>query len=355
MRRTLRLITILVAAGTSLAATFPEPSDDGAVPASPLANRTEPTSVPASPVVPEPAPAPDPLAPAPPADGRDAPDPFVLRDGDRWFLYTTQVGLNVPVAISADLATWSASVDALPQLPSWAAWGATWAPGVLARPGGFVLYFAARSQALGVQCIGVATAGSATGPFASPDAEPLVCQPELGGSIDPYPFVDSDGTAYLLWKSDENAFRRPSHLYGQRLRPDGLALEGEPVVLLAYDAPWEDPLIENPALLAVDGTYVLLYSGGWWDSAGYGTGYATCTTPLGPCAKVTTEGPVLGSEGSESGPGGACIITGPAGDHWLAYHAWTTGAVGYEEAGVRALRFARLEWSGDSLSVTRSI
>jgi hypothetical protein len=92
---------------------------------------------------------------------------------------------------------------------------------------------------------------------------------------------------------------------------------------------------------------VLLYSGGWWESAGY----ATCTTPLGPCVKVTTEGPVLGSESRELGTGGACVITGAAGDGWLAYHAWTTGAVGYGNGGVRSLRFAPVAWDGSRLTV----
>jgi hypothetical protein len=361
MRRILCIAAVIVAAAT-LALAITEYAHRGSARAAPPTTVTvpaptrAPAPIPPSPVALEPKPTPGPLTPAPPADGRDAPDPFVVRDGDRWALYTTQVGfLNVPVAVSADLATWSAPIDALPELPTWAAWGSTWAPGVLARPGRFVLYFAARSLVLGRQCIGLATASSATGPFASPDAQPLVCQSELGGSIDPYPFADLDGTAYLLWKSDENAFGHTSHLYVQRLRPDGLALDGDAVVLLANDAQWENPLIENPALLAAADTYVLLYSGGWWESAGYGTGYATCTTPLGPCVKVTTQGPVLGSGGSEVGTGGACVITGPAGDHWLAYHAWTTGALGYGNAGVRTLRFAELGWDGDSLSVTRSI
>jgi beta-xylosidase len=360
MRRIVRTAAVIVAAATA-ALTITEYADRGSARAAPprIVTRPAPTVAPApippSQVALETKPTRAPLTPAPPVDGRDAPDPFVLRDSDRWALYTTQVGfLNVPVAVSADLATWSAPIDALPKLPTWAARGWTWAPGVLARRDGFVLYFAARSSALGLQCIGVASASSATGPFAGPDAEPLVCQSELGGSIDPYPFVDRDGTAYLLWKSDENAFGHTSHLYGQRLRPDGLALEGDAVFLLANDAQWESPLIENPAMLAEADTYALLYSGGWWESAGYGTGYATCTTPLGPCLKVTTQGPMLGSAGSEAGTGGACVITGPAGDHWLAYHAWSTRAVGYGNAGVRTLRFAELGWDGDALSATRS-
>jgi beta-xylosidase len=364
MRPTHALATVALATVAGLAvgvgaAATRSPHDRGTpahlvAPAPVAAAATSRANVATRPVIAEPGPTPPPasLAPEPPADGRDAPDPYLLADGDRWALYSTQVGfLNVPVATSADLAKWSRPTDALPELPAWAEWGRTWAPGVLARPGGFVLYFAARSAATGRQCVGAATSTSATGPFTSPASEPLVCQPELGGSIDPYPFVDADGTPYLLWKADGNAVGRASVLFAQALGPDGLTLAGDAVPLLRNDAAWEAPLIENPALLRRDGRYLLLYSGGWWESDGYATGYATCDTPLGPCTKVTTERPLHASDRGVAGPGGATVITGPAGDMWLAHHGWTPGVVGYAAGGARHLGFASLRWDGAQLTV----
>jgi hypothetical protein len=85
---------------------------------------------------------------------------------------------------------------------------------------------------------------------------------------------------------------------------------------------------------------LLLYSGGWWESAGY----ATCDTPLGPCTKHTVDQPMLATNGDQAGPGGASVVTGPAGHQWLAYHAWIPGAVGYDNGGTRSLRFASLVW-----------
>lgn len=294
------------------------------------------------------------LDPAPPADRRDAPDPFVLVDGDRYVLYSTQVGPHsVPVATSPDMRRWSAPTDALPQLPTWAAWGRTWAPGVARLGDRYLLYFTARHEASGRQCIGVADSDSATGPFVSTAAEPLVCQTELGGSIDPYPFLDTDGTVYLLWKADSNAIGRASTLFAQRLAADGLALAGEPVGLLTSGAAWEQPLIENPALVATDWSYVLFYSGGWYNSEGYAVGYATCDSPLGPCSRATVAAPLLATAGDEAGPGGACVVTGAAGDQWLAYHAWTSGAVGYDSGGARTLRFASLTWVDGAPAVAR--
>jgi beta-xylosidase len=347
--------------------TITDPSDNRTTPV-PSAAEASPTphEADASPPNPAPTPAPRPeqapalrgepsetperLSPQPPADGRDAPDPTLVHDGHHWALFSTQVGLlNIPVAVSDDLRRWSEPVDALPRLPDWAEWGHTWAPGVLRRDNGFVLYFAAPSPALGAQCIGAATSTQIEGPYTSHAPEPLVCQPDLGGSIDPQPFVDRHGTAYLLWKSDANAIGETSQLFAQPLRPDGLALTGNPVALLRNDASWEQPLIENPALLAVDGSYLLLYSGGWWKSAGYATGYAVCHTPLGPCDKRTTQQPILAGTGDQAGTGGASVITDPRGDHWLAYHAWRPDAIGYHNGGTRTLHFASLTWKAGQL------
>jgi beta-xylosidase len=295
-----------------------------------------------------------PLVPAPPPDGRDAPDPFVLADGDRYLLYSTQVGFhNVPVATSPDLSNWSPPADALPQLPAWAVWGRTWAPGVVRLGNQYLLYFAALDSRSGRQCIGVAASKSADGPFAAAATEPLVCQTELGGSIDPHPFVDDDGTAYLLWKADGNAVGLASTLFAQTLRPDGLALTGQAAALLSSGAPWEEPLIENPALVATGGSYALLYSGGWWESRGYAVGYATCGSPLGPCTKVTVDAPLVATGHGEDGPGGACVVSGPAHEQWLAYHAWTGGTVGYDQGGARSLHFAALTWQDGRPIVTR--
>jgi beta-xylosidase len=351
MRPTRAISTVAFVTATTLAGlTACGGAPDATLTASDAARApARPEKVGATAHVPDPAP----LAPRAPADGRDAPDPFVLRDDNRWVLYSTQVGfLNIPAATAGDLAAWSPPTDALPVLPEWAEWGRTWAPGALERPGGFVLYFAALSRATGRQCIGAATAADATGPFAPASPEPLVCQADLGGSIDPHPFVDDDGTPYLLWKADGNAVGRASVLYAQRLTVDGLGLEGDPAPLLRVDAGWEDPLIENPALVDVGGRYVLLYSGGWWESDGYATGYATCDGPLGPCAKVTNDAPLHASGADVAGPGGASVIVGPAGDMWLVHHGWVPGAVGYGAGGARSVRFASLTWDGAALSVS---
>jgi len=276
----------------------------------------------------------------------DFPDPFVLIVGDRSFVYGTQTGdINVQVMESADLARWDHRGDALPELPAWAAAGRTWAPAVLERAGSYVLYYAVRHEGAGRQCISVATSADPAGPFVDRSAEPLIFQADRGGSIDPSPFVDADGAAYLIWKSDDNAVGRTPSLWAAPLQGDGLGLAGEPVELLQAGAPWEKPLVEAPSLVRVaDDSYVLFYSGGWWEGDGYAVGYATGTGPLGPFRRETETGPWLASEPGMAGPGGAEVFTDAAGDWRIAFHAWTPPHVGYEDGGVRALWIERLRF-----------
>jgi beta-xylosidase len=287
----------------------------------------------------------------PPAWDGDFPDPFVLRAGDGYWAYGTNGGgRNVQVLHSADLQAWSATDDALPRLASWARPGFTWAPVVLGRGDGYVLYVTVREPRSDRQALMVASAASPAGPFQPEGDDPLVFQAELGGSIDPSPFVDADGTAYLLWKADANAVGRPSSLWGQALASTGLALVGSPTELLAFDAGWERPLIEAPSIVRDGDRYYLFYSGGWWESDGYAVGYAVAEHPLGPWHKVTDRRPWYASDPAVSGPGGQEWFTDAAGQLWMAYHGWAPGRVGYRTGGRRRLHLVRVSFA-DGLPV----
>src|SRR5262249_6468721 len=151
----------------------------------------------------------------------------------------------------------------------------------------------------------------------------------LGGSIDPSPFVDADGTAYLVWKADANAIGQRSSLWIQALDEDGLTLQDQPTRVLQYDARWENPLIEAPSMVLAAGTYYLFYSANWWNTARYAIGYATASHVLGPYTKVTTTAPWFAADSAVAGPGGQEWFTDLTGVWRMAYHGWTPAAVGY--------------------------
>ncbi len=156
---------------------------------------------------------------SPPVDPRDFPDPFVLNAGDTYFAFATNAGpTNVQVMSSKDLVHWDTQPDALPTVASWAVRGFTWAPTVLARKQGYVLFYTVREPKAGRQAISLGYSTAPGGPYVDASSAPLIYQLSLGGSIDASPFVDGDGTAYLVWKADSNAINRPSSLWLQRGR-----------------------------------------------------------------------------------------------------------------------------------------
>ena len=283
-----------------------------------------------------------------PVLAEDVPDPFILRDGDAYYAYATNTARgNAPVWFSTDLTTWVPSGDALPAVGGWADVGFTWAPSVVRRGDTYVMFYSAAVHGLGRLCIGRAVSSSPTGPFSDPFPGPLVCQLDRGGDIDPSPLVDVDGSLYLTWKSEDNAGGdpKPTNLWVSRLSADATELVGPARIVLSQDAAWEAGSLEGPSMVRVDGQVYLFYAGGDWNSAGYGTGYATCDTPFGPCTKRTAGGPMMGSRGSAAGPGGAEVFTDSRGQTWLAYHAWTNGQVGWPW-GQRSLRLDKVYFAG---------
>jgi len=273
----------------------------------------------------------------------DSPDPTILKVGGRWYAYSTQVYLaHLPVRTSTDLRTWSGVAEAMPVLASWVAEGRNWAPSVVQDGSTFVAWYAARDRASGRQCVSRAVGTSPSGPFVDELGAAPVCQLSLGGSIDPNVFTDADGSRWLTWKSDENALGHLAHLWVARLSSDARTLTGAPRSILGQDASWEAPTIEQPALVRNGSTYVLFYSGGWWESSGYGVGYATGPSPTGPFTKKTTSRAWLATTGGAAGPGALDPFVGPNGQLWATYHAWP-GVVGYAAGGSRTMRVAKLQ------------
>ena len=284
------------------------------------------------------------------------PDPHIIKVGDRYIAYsTTTARRNVPVAVSSDLVQWSRLTDpakpkqlydAMPTLPAWAGTGFTWAPEVLPVDGGYRLYFSAPHRTLKVQCIGVAASTDPLGPFVPQGSEPLVCQPELGGTIDAHPFRDRDGQLYMYYKNDGNnpRFLKPAQIWAQRMAADGLRVTGPAVPLVSNDTHWEWRVVEAPTMVRHDGGYALFFAAnhfGWEADqrlSNYGTGYANCRGPMGPCQDADTK-PWLGSyfdraRGCLSGPGHGAVVH--SGDQlYFAFHAWAASA------GCRKLRDER--------------
>ncbi|HKH88436.1 MAG TPA: family 43 glycosylhydrolase, partial [Acidimicrobiales bacterium] len=108
------------------------------------------------------------------------PDPFILKVPGGYELYASQTGLygpTIPTAFSTTIYHWPAVHAAMPEVPSWATFGFTWAPDVRRLDGRYVMYFDSLVQpsiyfdragsgfSQYAQCIGVATSSAPEGPF----------------------------------------------------------------------------------------------------------------------------------------------------------------------------------------------
>lgn len=358
------------------------PSRDADVTPADAASATSASDAPStSATAAEPAPAPAPT-PTPPSDGtfRNAiwsawefPDPTVIRVGSAYYAYAT--GDRFQVMRSKDLVTWEWLGTALPSRPAWAVTDGNWhpwAPSVLPTdapcPGAttgecFVLYYVALSARFGnavTNCVGVATSATPEGPFT--DRGPLEgsdrqrsggwpagCGDSAGyGNIDPHPFVDGDGQAWLYVSTDwkcTDACRLLPEISVMPLSADGLSASGGRTPLLAgragtwEQAPWA-PVVENPWVLERDGVFHMLYSGGSWQGA-YAMGHATAASPTGPFTRSSPD-PWTGSTGAVRSMGGGMIVRDGAGGEWLAYH-------GRDKSLdlPRTLRIDRLSWTAD--------
>ena len=109
---------------------------------------------------------------------------------------------------------------------------------------------------------------------------------------------------------------QPATIQVQQLNADGLSLTGPPVNLLQPDRAWEHGVVEAPSMISTSAGFVLFFAGGIWNSNSYATGVALCDTPVGPCHDVGS--PVLTSNGTVIGPGGASAFTDSGGAVWLA-------------------------------------
>lgn len=302
------------------------------------------------------------------------PDAFVMPEGNGSYIaYATNDGQNVPMAVSRDLTSWSfvkdaagKRADAMPTLAPWVKPGFTWAPEVMKVGGKYVLYYTANHAKADKQCIGAAVSDSPRGPFVDRSPEPMVCQFDLGGSIDANPFRDKDGKLYLYWKADGNRIGKRSRIWAAEMTADGLKLAGTPKDIgLTDDDAWEQKVIEAPTMLRVPEGYAMLYSGGYfgWNPdqrlSPYGMNWARCTSALGPCTDAGPA-PILssfarpGKEGCLSGPGHQSVFRANGGT-FISFHGWETTKGCRKAADKRFLYVAPFGWENGAPAIAPSL
>lgn len=323
---------------------------------------------PAAPAVAAP-PAPVVSASSTPALAQDAPDPDVVRVGSTFYAFTTgttwgnQIGIAKTAA--ADPRTgWTTVGSAFPGTPyngtagvaPWERNNTATSPGVIQLGGRWLMFYDAVDIASGVSCLSVATASVVTGPYTDASHEPLECQTDLGGSIDPQPFLDpQSGTAYLIWKSNDGTTGNtsPSQVWSAPLTADGTRPAAAPTALFTIQSatyPWQTTT-DDPSMVFAGGSYYLFFSGGDYLSSYYPTGYVLCANgPRGGCDQDEPADPILSGPG---GTGGGMEFTDAGGSWWIAYQTWEpSGCTSYATGCTRQLFVAPISLPPLTLSIT---
>lgn len=281
----------------------------------------------------------------------DAPDPtgIVKADDGFYYIVTTQSMYygslkKLPILRSQNLVDWEYVGEVLPQLPDWLHTGEVnvWAPDLVEHNGKYYVYYSGKSKPNDRDedfGIGVAVADHPLGPYED-KGEPIVIGPSFS-TIDPFIFMEDDGTRYMYWGSAEQP------IMAQKLSEDGMSLEGEPIKILDVEAykPYEK-LLEGPWVVKRDDKYYLFVSGnnccGEW--ANYAVVVAVSDSPLGPFQKyweIDEEyKPLLEENEKFNAPGHNSIITDEAGQDWILYHAYDRGNPQWG----RALMIDKIEW-----------
>ncbi len=292
-----------------------------------------------------------------PAFDGDSPDPDVLMDGSRYYAFTTgttkaryiQALCNPTGSTDTGWALCpggSSGASALPNPPAWQERGTQNAPGVYVWQGLWIMFYTAALSGhqgnTGANCLSVATDAvltPSTVAFTDRSSGPLVCNGDLGGAIDPSPYVDpATGQPYLVWKTNDGGSTQSARLWSQPLGSDGMTLVGQPSLLQVQNParyPFETT-IENPQIFDSGGNYYLLFSTGIWNSASYSQAVVGCAGPLGPCGEPSS-GPFLTSYGAVAGPGGGTVFQDARGGLQLAYAGWSAGCTSYACGGTRRL------------------
>jgi len=257
----------------------------------------------------------------------DYSDPDVIRMGEDFFMTASSFNCTpgLPILHSCDLVNWHLINHAVKNLPDphygeVQAGCGIWAPAIRFYDGKFWIAFATPDEG-----IFVTTATDPAGQWSEPH---LLLAGK--GMIDPCPFWDNDGKAYLVhaYAKSRAGIKHCLRLYP--MSPDATHLLGEGHVV--FSDPVKHPTLEGPKFIKRNGWYYILAPAG-----GVATGWQTVLRSrniYGPY-----EDKIVLEQGSTNinGPHQGALVDTPTGQWWFIH---------FQDAGVygRITHLQPVEW-----------
>lgn len=238
----------------------------------------------------------------------DYSDPDVVRVGDDYYMIASSFTYlpGVPLLHSKDLVHWELInnlVQALPfekyEKPCHGS--GTWAPAIRWHKGQFIAFIPLVDEG-----IMVARGSDPHGSFALN----MLC--EAKGWIDPCPFFDDDGRAYMVFAYARSRCGIKHRLMMVEIDPDCRKLLGEPQLI--FDGEQIAPTTEGPKMYKKDGWYYILMPSG-----GVATGWQSCLRSRSVYGPYEYKIVMHQGNAEVNGPHQGAWVSGPDGRDWFVH------------------------------------
>lgn len=240
----------------------------------------------------------------------DYSDPDACRVGNDFYMIASSFDAvpGLPILHSIDLVNWKLIGHALKRQPPFDHFSKTqhgngvWAPAIRYHKGEFYIYYP--DPDFGIY---LTKAKNPTGPWSAP-----VLVEGGKGLIDPCPFWDEDGQAYLAhgWAGSRAGIK--SILTIKKMNPEGTAVLDEGVIV--YDGHEKDPTIEGPKMYKRNGYYYLFAPAG-----GVSTGWQLVLRSKNVYGPYERKVVMAQGNTNINGPHQGAWVDTPSGEHWFLH------------------------------------
>ena len=235
---------------------------------------------------------------------------------------------GLPILTSRDLVNWKLRNYAVKNIPE-ARYAAPqhaqgiWAPAIRFQNGRFYIYYGMPDE--GIYMV------STENPLGDWD-NPVLVKPGKG-LIDPCPFWDDDGRAYIIHGYAKSRIGFKSWLGIFPISPDGRTALGDDHLL--YDGTKKHPTIEGPKVHKRGGWYYIFAPAG-----GVATGWQVCLRSRSIFGPYETQVVLKQGSSETNGPHQGAWVETPEGEHWFL-HFQSRGLYG------RVTHLQPMTWQAD--------
>lgn len=263
-------------------------------------------------------------------------DPTIFEDQGTYYIYGTNDPKGFKVYQSTDLENWTGpdgATDGL-ALAKGGSWGESgfWAPQVLKLDSTFCMIYTANEQ------LAIAYSTSPLGPFTQ---KTLAQIPASTKEIDPFLFIDDDGTRYLYHVRLING----NKIYVAQMNDDMTEMKEETATLCisgteSYEntanSTW--PVTEGPTVVKVEGKYYMFYSANDFRNINYCVCQAVADSPLGPWTKLGQM--ITHDKIGQNGPGHGDLFKDNDGNWQYVFHThFNSTTVAPRKSAIVQLKF----------------